>query len=112
MRLGSYGKVLAQPLRAQLADMQHGTDSSYRGNTINCQFGCEPLRRAPKRNGHGHVVLRAGRLGDARAPRMTIIKSSYDTTASTPTEASAVDHLMTRPAMFITRHRRPARTPP
>ena len=84
MRLGGCGKVLAQPLCAYLADMQHGTDSSYRGNTINCQFGCEHHCGAlPKRIGHGHVVLRAGRVGDARAPRMTIIKSSYEPTSAT-----------------------------
>ena len=38
IRIGGCDKIVTQPLRARLADMQRCTDGTYRGNAIGCQF--------------------------------------------------------------------------
>ena len=49
MHLSEGGRVLAQPLCSRLADIQRGTDSAYRGNTVSCQVGRGPGRgRRPR----------------------------------------------------------------
>jgi hypothetical protein len=34
MRLGGDGKILAQPLRTWLTDVQRSTNGAYRGNSV------------------------------------------------------------------------------
>jgi hypothetical protein len=63
MRFVDCGKMVAQPLCMRLADMQRGTDSAYRWNTISRQVSGEHHFSAlRKRIGHRRIVLRA-RLG-------------------------------------------------
>ena len=41
MHVGGCGKVLAQPLRARLANVERCADGTYRGNVISCEFSRE-----------------------------------------------------------------------
>ena len=60
IRIGSRGKVLAQPLRARLANMQRCTDGAYRGNAISCEFSREHhCGLLSKRIDHGRTIMRA-----------------------------------------------------
>ena len=106
MRLGGGGKVLAQPLCAQLAGMQPGTDSSYRGNTISCQFSCEPTAaRSPSGSVTGTSSCGPGAAADARAPRMTIIKSSLlEHAGRPPVQGGWLQHCWAARALPLGRH--------
>jgi hypothetical protein len=63
------GKVLAQPLCARLANMERGTDGTYRGNSLSCQVSREHhCGLLPKRINHGRTIMRA-RSGRRRRRR-------------------------------------------
>jgi hypothetical protein len=57
----SGGKVVPQPLRGGLADVELLAESADRGDTISCQFSRAHYSRAlPERIGHGRAVIREG----------------------------------------------------
>jgi hypothetical protein len=84
MRIDGCGKIPAQPLGTRLANMQRCTDGTYRGNAISCQLSRE----------HDCGLLSSGSITGAPscgrgagvsacAPRMIIMRSSYEPTSET-----------------------------
>jgi hypothetical protein len=62
----SGGKVVPQPLRGGLADVELLAESADRGDTISCQFSRAHYSRAlPERIGHGRAVIREGAAAEA-----------------------------------------------
>jgi hypothetical protein len=96
------GKVLAQPLCARLANMERGTDGTYRGNSLSCQVSREHhCGLLSKRINHGRTIMWARSGRRVGAPR-TIIRSSYDPTSATAGHAATTPPMMPWPKPWAT----------
>ena len=103
MRTGGCGKVLAQPLCARLANVERGTDGTYRGNSLSCQVSREHhCGLLPKRINHGRTIMRARSGRGVGAARTIIIRSSYDPTSATAGHAATTPPMMPWPRPWAT----------